>query len=571
MRKTLASRIIVLSVIYIVVFTLIVLLQFSNSGNFSISAGGMTMRGRFRSQAADGESYRQGFSPIVGGVRIFYAGLEYHLGEEKGAGLSLVDIEGNKTAVSPEHMLQMDNAVRFIFPGGTAVTFSSAESAAGSELQITGALADDIAGVIIPVEPRRSSLVREAGHLAISYSGLRYAFSSMGEELEIGFITLTKESQSIFYRSANSRQTEFDPSQFIVEQVNNYNNIFRNWTESSFNFWNQNPASLRNENDIIAYLAVSLARGNYPVALQNIPAGFLNSANQTYRSSAYIGGMTNAYRSFIASENEKTNLITRLVNERSPDILKEVNIIDWLFSRNNTALANEVIDYISYLAPESLTIDSIAGLLEIYLNIRQWRAGTNNPVNRLTDNILEIISENITRDTAFDLVYIAGSGGIDWEYNYRLGRALSSWAGENGISEWEAVGRSLVISAVGQGNSGALHNIHEPAAESYPRAQWITNEGHWAWTVSQSIRASFTGGDMILAVTFPVNMTHHLIIRGVRPFSSIQIHGQAWRSDPQFERYDSSGWVYYQDEQVLILKLRHRSAVENIRIVYSDS
>jgi len=41
-----------------------------------------------------------------------------------------------------------------------------------------------------------------------------------------------------------------------------------------------------------------------------------------------------------------------------------------------------------------------------------------------------------------------------------------------------------------------------------------------------------------------------------------------WRSDSQFERYDSSGWVYYSQEQTLVLKMRHRTQVENIRIFY---
>jgi hypothetical protein len=44
-----------------------------------------------------------------------------------------------------------------------------------------------------------------------------------------------------------------------------------------------------------------------------------------------------------------------------------------------------------------------------------------------------------------------------------------------------------------------------------------------------------------------------------------------WRSDSQFEIYDSSGWVYYPQEQVLILKLRHRSTTENVRIIYREA
>jgi hypothetical protein len=41
-----------------------------------------------------------------------------------------------------------------------------------------------------------------------------------------------------------------------------------------------------------------------------------------------------------------------------------------------------------------------------------------------------------------------------------------------------------------------------------------------------------------------------------------------WRTDSQFEIYDSSGWFYHSQEQVLVLKLRHRAAIENIRIIY---
>jgi len=63
-------------------------------------------------------------------------------------------------------------------------------------------------------------------------------------------------------------------------------------------------------------------------------------------------------------------------------------------------------------------------------------------------------------------------------------------------------------------------------------------------------------------------MSHFMIIRGVRPFIRIQLHGMDWRTDSQFERYDSSGWVYYPEEQTLIVKLKHRVTTENIRIIY---
>jgi hypothetical protein len=77
-------------------------------------------------------------------------------------------------------------------------------------------------------------------------------------------------------------------------------------------------------------------------------------------------------------------------------------------------------------------------------------------------------------------------------------------------------------------------------------------------------------GDDILdiAVSFPAGETHYMIIRGVRPFVKIQLYNMDFRTDPQFERYDSSGWSYNAQEQTLLLKMKHRTTVEHIRIFY---
>jgi hypothetical protein len=47
------------------------------------------------------------------------------------------------------------------------------------------------------------------------------------------------------------------------------------------------------------------------------------------------------------------------------------------------------------------------------------------------------------------------------------------------------------------------------------------------------------------------------------------MHDQNWRRASDFEIYDSSGWNYFENEQTLILKIRHRVNVERIRIYYT--
>jgi hypothetical protein len=89
----------------------------------------------------------------------------------------------------------------------------------------------------------------------------------------------------------------------------------------------------------------------------------------------------------------------------------------------------------------------------------------------------------------------------------------------------------------------------------------------WIWT-GAPIRAALDGNAIDIATDFPVGTTHYLLVRGVKPFVKIQLYGIDFRTDPRFERYDSSGWAYSQSEQTLMLKIKHRNPTEHIRIVY---
>jgi len=566
MRKPLATRIAGLAAIYCAVFCVLVILQFSSKGNFLLLAGEMTIRGRYLQTLPEETSSE--ISRITGGAKVFYGGLEFNLGEEQGKGLILADTDGNITPVNPDYLILKDSTALFGLPDGTTIAFFSFDSARGPELRINAEFAENISEVTIPITPRRSSLVRDEGQLGVMYGGSRYLFGSPGLHLENGTITLSKENASISYRSKGN-QSVFDPADYIIAQSQNYESALLNWRESSFSRWNQNASAMQNEDDIIAYCTEALVRGNYTAAVAAIPSSFVNSSRHTYRSAVFTGGMSNAYNLFISDESQKLNHVTLLTGERSLDILKEEHILDYLFTRSNTALANDIIDIIQNAIPETLTVDYCPGLLEAYSDIRRWRPAAENPVEHLTDQILLLVSENLNLDTEKDMVFASNSEGMDLNFSLRLGKALVSWTQTNQNNEWSAIGRSLVLSALTEAGAeaGRLYNTLNPG-DYYPRSAWLTDTGHWAWTASPSVRASYTDGNLNLNVSFPTGMTHYVIIRGVRPFIKIQIHDMDWRTDTQFERYDSSGWVYYPQGQTLILKLRHRANVENVRVFY---
>ena len=69
-------------------------------------------------------------------------------------------------------------------------------------------------------------------------------------------------------------------------------------------------------------------------------------------------------------------------------------------------------------------------------------------------------------------------------------------------------------------------------------------------------------------IDFPLEQTHYIILRGVPAFRGIYIYGMSYRTDPRFETYNSSGYVYKFDTNALLLKSRHKSELETVRLVY---
>jgi len=561
MKKSLASRIVGLTALYCAVFFVLVILQFSGKGNFSLSAGAMTIRGRY---LQTDEEFTDG-QRVTGGIKIFFGGLEFNLKDEREKGLLIADNNGRLAAVNPEYMRITENEVYIGLPDGNVLVFSSFDSARGPELHVTAQLAENMTEVTIPIVLRRSSLARDNGQSLVLYGGSSYSFVNPYNELENGKLVLSRERASVSYRSKDT-QKAFDPEDYIIAQAQNYESILENWRNSSYTQWNQNAASLPNEDDIIAYCIEALRRGSYTAAVASVSRNFINTARQSYRSSVFIGGMANAYRSFTTSGNEKSAYITGLTREGSLELFKEEHILDYLFSRNNLTLAADVINIMQRAETEMVISDYCPGIFEAYSDFKRYRPAESNPLEHLLEQALTIVSENLNHDSDNDLLFASNSEGAAPEYSMRLGMALINLAETD--SPWAAIGRSLILSALSTGfGDGELYNmLYE--ADYHPRAVSLS-DSLWAWTASRSVTASYINGNLNIAFSFPVASSHFVIIRGVRPFVKIQIHDMDWRTDSQFERYDSSGWVYYAQEQTLILKMRHRTQTENVRIFYS--
>jgi hypothetical protein len=390
----------------------------------------------------------------------------------------------------------------------------------------------------------------------------------------------------------------FNPADFVIDRAGSaqaFNETLGHWRDQRFTYWRQTAPLHNDEDTIIAYNEESIQRGNYRTSQASSPAGFRSGGQRTYQSSVYLGGMVQALRSFTAAERETVNRVSRLIDEKSSELLRESHVFDFLAIRSLTDQFTDGLEFIQSIDAEALTLDLCPGLFEGYADTTKWRPETDNPFERLIERACQLIAGGLQKDAARGLVLVYRDGAAGSEFNLRLGKALWNWAEDD--EDWAALGRSLALSvlsladdsgtvppalvqsengeaseAPGERISAArLYRILNPG-EYYPRAAEIVlgTDGVWTWTAAPAVSAMRNSEMLDISVSFPANETHYMIIRGLRPFARLQLYNIDFRSDPQFERYDSSGWVYYPQDQILVVKMKHRVTVEHIRIIFRN-
>ena len=90
----------------------------------------------------------------------------------------------------------------------------------------------------------------------------------------------------------------------------------------------------------------------------------------------------------------------------------------------------------------------------------------------------------------------------------------------------------------------------------------------WTWSCSEDIKFNFEDEVVTLELDFIDEQIQHVIFKEIPPFTSIYIYDIAYRTDPRFETYNSSGYVYKNENGTLLLKSRHKSEKEIVKLDY---
>ena len=609
MKKRILPRLSLALFVSLMAFVLLSAMQFARYGTFSKQVGAMTITGRyFNGQASDAGASRPGWIRLDGGASVLFGGLEFRLASAPGmdGGFSFVDAGNMRHQIVPEYVSISGGEAVFSLPSGLVLSFSSQIPEgldAMPELRISGTFQEGISAIDIPFRPRRSSIIWDnaRGILGINYEGIRYRFSRHSQELTEGRLALLASTPTVFYRVIPDVIVN-EPADFVIPGMESSQSLSQElaaWTDRNFDLWGRNMPPNVGQDRVISLSAEGLRRGTYGATVSLIPAAFGQSPNRTWESSVFqfdrrVGVWAQEVALVGTQEREKIGLVGELLARRDYGTLFAKNrLIEFLAVRGHNDVIDSYISSVWAIDPHTVTLESSAGVLESYMDMSRRRAGADNPFEPLAARARQIVADGL-RQNGYQVLVFSPNGQADVKLNMRLGNVLSAWGEHAGDDDWAWLGRSLVFSVISladgtgsvpafltsgmNGNLTASTERLDTASlfrildgnDFLPRAKTTGVSGVWAWSAARSVNATQTSNFMDVYVDFPVGQAHYVMLRNVRPFVQLQMHGQNTPGNPSFEdNYGVSGWYYFAEEQALVLKLQHRTNVERVRVLFT--
>jgi hypothetical protein len=566
-----------LIVLYAVIIVGIFILQFRSNSVISHNIGSLQM-------SVDQRQDSTGAIKLKNRMQVSFKGIAF-IADDIHPALLI-----SKGSDSPEHLTLVSweqtspLAYRFQFTKNAAIVFSVSDTTDSAKLSITVDLPPDAESLTVLYKPITGYSVTDQTGTHASVSSKNNEYIMTAPKLQDNTISLlAKDPQASYIRHITTTAFSFADSTagLPLAAKTAYDATitkFRNTLISAAQSALQEPGQL-SENIIVAYVAEMAAQHRYNEALDSIPESFKKSTKRTYVSSPYFDSLTTMNASLERQIENTSSMINNAVDQKTLDIYAADNLADFLL-RNSTA--EKVLTLLSLpgkMQPFTPTLTQATGILSVYTQLKKADSPLAAKLEPVLNTCLSTIGsscrrtndkiELIDKDAPAALLQCADTASA--LIGYGIVAANTAYTGAGYL-----ILNSAVADFTGQ-DIQTLANLYPvliPDNSYYPHAVVLSNENGrpvWAWTVAHSInyKKNGDGTEAEIEIEFPQGDTHYLIINGISSFKGIDIYNMPFRTDPRFETYNSSGYVYNADKKLLLLKSRQKSAVEVIKLHYN--
>ncbi len=597
-----SSRIVALIALYILIIFGIFVIQFTVGKTFSYTIGSISVSGRH-------EVDKQGNTVPLLPLHIVSNGLNFYITEQNPIITETKD--GKKLPVKVTSYIQAEDSFTVECSGGVSITFTAYLSGGHDSLKINVKMPAEVTSIYFPWKLSQTArLEREDNRIFLRYGKNRYIFkggygfeNSNEEETEQPHLVLSSDKPAAFYETYIQSQSlafESIPNNHLASDEI-YNETKKSFRDKAL-IYLENTIFSRSctEEAVTAYVAETASRNQYQKAIKTAEQISLPKEKKTYKSCTFFDNLIQNERGLALYDNEKLKIISADISQRNISVFENKKLIEYLVDHSKKNLIPALQKIAETLTDEELNAHTAAGILEAALDYPLYFPNIKNVFMENAERC-----EKILKDSFFSIdegLFISSDAKhIDTKKTLDAAEILIRYGKEYPEKRtWKFVGQMLYSSILQysgesaslpayfdiQGNAetklGLMANdtiilnadkLYRAAVtdnQVFPHKESLSlqaEHGIWAWSSANAINIiQNTAKIFSFRVDFKQGETHYLIIRGIRPFYRIQIHGIDFRSDQRFEIYNSSGYVYNERTGTLLLKLKHKKDNEEITL-----
>jgi hypothetical protein len=607
MQTSAFKRAIALIFLYIGLFILIILLQFSRGPGLSEKIGGMSVSVSYPKS----ERGKSGAAPEK--VGISYAGLSFEISPKSAA--AGIAADGVASALVLSAIEKIPNGVRVKLSPGVELK-ATADRGPTERFSLAATAPDGIVSVRLRLLPSRSvSFLEKDGHRSVFSSGNSYdmILASGSLDRSAGVLALRPGDPGLSLakvapvsprtsQPASSEklvaQAPKDPEAFKAEITVWRDRVWSGLSSSRFEAdkiaWKGSDGQASfSDKALTVYLAESLARGSYQDALARVRGVREKWPDKlSFLSAPYLGGLVPKMRDFATSDQAEVKRLSQVVADKSPTLFEKEGLLRFLFDRSPYSLAQDALRYSSGVDPSKLTIRQAVGFLGCAADAKSLLKDEDNPF-REKGAVADRLVASVRKSSNGFFLITEDDGSTDLRLSLLAGSYLVAYGNAVSKPALVGVGQSLVEGAIGladaQGFSPARvlvraaleqragtlapEDIYPLVADNpyYPHAVSFGRDaapGLWAWTCAPSLTVQTSASRFVFSARFLVGSAHFLTLYGLKPFVNIQLYEIDYSPDSDFESYNASGYLYNKAQGALFLKMKHKKEIEDIKLSF---
>ncbi|MBR1535640.1 MAG: hypothetical protein IJ630_01725 [Treponema sp.] len=522
-------------------------------------------------------------------LQISFKGISFSADEVSPAKILVDNTEKNLTLVSITQETPL--SVTFNFSDDesslTSLTFSVSGTDSSAALSLNAKLPKNADGIYLNYKPTSGFSVTEATktRLVLNSKNLTYAFTAA--KIDDKKIYLSAKNSNSYY-VAYDPSVEFSfsnlDSEMIIMQKSTYD---ANLSEVREMLVSQVRESLKtnqnlSEKSVVAYVAELAVQGRYNEAINSVPDSFKKGNKRTYLSAPYFNSLDSMYSTLEMHNQNLAEVLKNSLDSSSLSVFSLEDFADYINILGNTSEVSKILSLPDTLLENDSTAEQVklsqaSGILSTYLKLAALHSSLADKLLAAAQKSLKIIESCCTlTDSTLTLHekdntvsnYLALSTGI----------SLVRWGEFNNAEEYSQAGYAIINSILSGSSldTVTLADVYpilftNPYYPHYRVLSRTSSETIWAWTCSPSISYSMRDNLATISLNFPKGETNYAFICGIAPFMEIEIYGLAFHSDPRFESYNSSGFIYKAPKHALLLKSRHKLENEIVRLSYRQS